>query len=366
MAYRVSAHSSIAPPSAAAATAAKRTKSRNSAQRTSNSVAGKLRKRPVDDQYLSITAVGERERLAAMLSRVSDAVMQDPLSPFSAEHIACACTTPQAAVDRNTLAGGGDGESAALKTQHVRDQLCQSLRTENRRLTVEVEGVNLQLSDSELRNEVLQKHLRTQQVEMARKDGGISSLLGYSERLLDLLGRNQARGCLDAREPNETAAQDEAAMETSSTAPAITIEASTVPDLKRGKRKKKFGHAPPIASYRSHERDVNGALYKNRNGRLYYGPICDSCESIGAPHFHHPLRCDRNHRHWREPNCAPELNGVTGWTARTVKWASIGDPAPNRQERERNDQLHELVTRVKHLEGELAERHTSQTVGVEM
>ena len=56
MAYRVSTHSSIAPPSAAAATAAKRTKSRNSAQRTSNSVAGKLRKRPVDDQYLSITA----------------------------------------------------------------------------------------------------------------------------------------------------------------------------------------------------------------------------------------------------------------------------------------------------------------------
>jgi hypothetical protein len=238
-----------------------------------------------------------------------------------------------------------------LKRNRDHEAEVGKLRNETLQLKLEQVEIIVEMQRGQL--QMQRGQLQMQRAEIARRDDGITYLLGELE----------ARGSFKS---NEIAAQDEAAMEISSTVPAITIEASTVPALEKGKRKEKFGHAPPIASYRSHERDVNGERYRTRSGRLYYGPICDSCESKGVPHFHHPLRCDRNHKHWRKPNRAPELNGVTGWTARTVGWARIGDPAPNRRERERNDQVHALAAQVTHLEGKLAERHTSQTVGVEM
>jgi len=82
------------------------------------------------------------------------------------------------------------------------------------------------------------------------------------------------------------------------------------------RKRRKFGHAPSLEAYRSHNVDISGQPYQNTVGKHYYGSICDTCEEEGYSFYHHPLRCHRQHPGWRERNGAPEQNGMTSWHVR--------------------------------------------------
>ena len=77
-----------------------------------------------------------------------------------------------------------------------------------------------------------------------------------------------------------------------------------------------YGDAPRLEVVRSHERGLDGRLYRNVRGKPYHGSVCDECEWEGESCFHHPLRCHRQHPGWDLPGQAPELNGWRTWRVR--------------------------------------------------
>jgi hypothetical protein len=93
-------------------------------------------------------------------------------------------------------------------------------------------------------------------------------------------------------------------------------------------QEQKFGAAPPITTFRSHERSLQGDYYRNGRGRRYHGPVCDKCEEQGASHYHHPLRCHLQHPCWKLPGGTPELNGVRSWYVRGNGKFHMGDVFP--------------------------------------
>ena len=93
--------------------------------------------------------------------------------------------------------------------------------------------------------------------------------------------------------------------------------------------RKRYGDAPLITRFRSHERRLSdGEYYRKSNNQRYYGSVCDECEKKGRSHFHHPLRCDRRFKDWRAPGKAPELNGCTTWYVRGGRVAELGVDVP--------------------------------------
>ena len=76
----------------------------------------------------------------------------------------------------------------------------------------------------------------------------------------------------------------------------------------------RFGVAKALKPHRSHETDLNGDPYLNKEGEAYKGSVCDKCEEAGLNFFHHPLRCDVSFPDWRQS--PPEEKGVNRWYTR--------------------------------------------------
>lgn len=109
---------------------------------------------------------------------------------------------------------------------------------------------------------------------------------------------------------------DEDELSTETEIEDITTQLKLKQESQISKKRRKFGRAPSLVAYRSHNIDLAGQPYQNKSGSHYYGSICDICEEGGYSYFHHPLRCHRQHPGWRKQNGAPERNGITSWYVR--------------------------------------------------
>jgi hypothetical protein len=74
----------------------------------------------------------------------------------------------------------------------------------------------------------------------------------------------------------------------------------------------KYGVAAPMEVYRTAAVSLKGGAYMNERGEEYTGSVCDFCElkhfegNDRMTFFHHPLRCNKCFRNWRQS--PPEID----------------------------------------------------------